>query len=76
MSSNPDRARIHMMGLATWTELEATVGSHKAAVMRKDAEATDAARQKAHDLLDHHLDLAQEGIEAIRLDVEKKLRDY
>ena len=68
---NPRRAEVLLLGMAAWSELEATVDMVVAATLRNDANAVEQARAKAHDILDHHFDLKIEGIAAIRADVQK-----
>lgn len=71
MSENPP-ASPALLALATWTELEATTGLLVAATIRNDAKESEALRAKAHDILDHHLDLKQLTIAAIRERVRKQ----
>ena len=65
--------RPALLALAAWTELEATAGMLLAATMRDDAHQVEALRAKAHDILDHHLDLKIETIAAIRERVRKQI---
>lgn len=59
--------RNSMLATAAWLELEACIKSVEAAVMRGDGASAAAARQKAHDMLDSHLDLKSAAlIETLR----------
>jgi hypothetical protein len=73
--ADPERARLLLLGMAAWSELEATVGSVVAQTLRDDGAAVEAARQKAHDILDQHIDLKIQGVAAIRRDIEKQSRE-
>ena len=71
MSLGP-RERLHILGLATWSELTATVEMLIGAVLRNDGDRVEALRRKAHDLLDHHIDAKIEGIGAIREGIKRE----
>ena len=63
-------ARQSMLAVAAWTELEAAIKMAEAAALRGDKEGQEAARQRAHDLLDAHLDLKTQlmmGLSQLRL---------
>lgn len=67
-----ERERTHMLGLVTWADLSATIGSLVGAVLGNDGKAVEGLRSKAHDLLDHHIDAKVESIAAIREDVKRE----
>lgn len=69
--SDGKRERLHLLALATWSELTATVAMMVGAVLRNDGEQVEALRRKAHDLLDQHIDSKIEGVGAIREDVKR-----
>jgi hypothetical protein len=71
MKVNPERARLHLEALATWSELENAVAGVVAATLRNDGAAVEAARSKAHEILDHHVDTKIASIAAIREDMAK-----
>lgn len=64
----------HLLGLATWTELEATVGSIVAATLRNDGAEVEALRVKMHDIIDQHVDAKIEGIALMRADIEREFK--
>lgn len=72
--SDPRRVKSHLMGIATWTELESTVSAMVAAILRNDGKAADAQRAKAHDILDQHLDAKTESVTAMRADIERQFK--
>lgn len=71
---DPRRARIMLETETSWIELEAAVRALMVATLRDDAAAAEAARRRSQALLDHHLDLRIEGLTAIRLDIERRMR--
>jgi len=71
MSIGP-RERLHLLGLATWSELVATVEMTIGAVLRNDGERVEALRRKAHDILDQHIDAKIEGVGAIRESIKRE----
>lgn len=75
MSIDPDRERLHLLGFATWSELEATVALIVSGTLRNDAPSVEAARARAHDLLDQHFDAKIASVTAIRQDVAKQFRE-
>lgn len=46
-----------MLAQAAWLEMESAIKSMEAAIMRGDGPGVEASRQKAHDMLDSHLDM-------------------
>lgn len=56
-----------MLSKAAWLELEGAIKSVEAAMLRDDKAGVELARQKAHDMLDSHLDLKCDAlIEAVK----------
>lgn len=45
-----------MLATAAWLDLEASIKSFEASTLRSDMETAQVLRQRAHDLLDTHLD--------------------
>lgn len=55
----------HMLAAAANVDLEAAIKNFEAARTRGDTASAEVFRQRAHDLLDSHLDLKAEAIEAV-----------
>lgn len=52
-----DILKNSMLATAAWLELEGAIKSVEAATLRGDQAGAIEARQKAHDMLDSHMDL-------------------
>lgn len=70
--SDGKRERLHLLGLATWFDLTAIVSSIIGAVLRNNGPEVEALRQRAHEILDEHIDSKIEGVGAIREDVKRE----
>jgi len=68
---NPERARHFIAAAAAWAEAENAAGAVVAAVLRNDAAAVEAARQRAHDMLDEHIDHKIANIALMRADMAR-----
>ena len=71
-----ERQRLHLLCLATWTELENAVGRLTGATLRDDAKAVEEACRLAHELLDHHLAAKMESVGAMREDVKRNMSGH
>lgn len=73
MSADYGKTPPAILALAAWTELEATASRIIAETLRDDAAAVELLRRKAHDILDHHIDLKIEGVSAMRERVKRQM---
>lgn len=73
MKEDPATIRPALLSLAAWTELESVVQRIVAETLRNDAKAVEQLRAKAHELIDHHIDLKIEGVGAMRERVKRQL---
>jgi hypothetical protein len=71
---DPLRGKIFLETQASCLELETAVCALVVATLRNNAEAAERVRRRAHDVLDHHLDLKIASIAAIRRDIEEQFR--
>lgn len=53
---SPEHAMALVLAQGTWLQLQATGAELQAATLRGDVEGATALRQRAHDLLETHLD--------------------
>lgn len=60
-----DIIRKQLLAQAAWLEMEGAIKAIEAAALRGDREAEISARQKAHDMLDSHLDMKCEALVAV-----------
>lgn len=57
---------VTMRQTASWIELDAVLRLRDAALMREDWDEVNALTQRAHDILDAHMDLRQDVLIATR----------
>lgn len=57
MADKEEIARQGIGAIAAWLRLEAAIKECEAAALTGDSEALETARQRAHELLDAHIDL-------------------
>lgn len=76
MSQDPATIRPSLLALAAWTELESVAAMVVAETLRNDAEAVEALRRRAHELIDQHIDFKIEGVGAMRERVKTQLGKF